>query len=54
MSLRINRAVNLLTETDLPISEISELLGFCSHNYFIRVFKKHMKQSPLKFRISAT
>lgn len=50
MSLRINRAMDLLSETDLPIYEISEILGFKSHNYFIRTFKKRTGQSPLKFK----
>lgn len=52
MSLRINKAKTLLSETDLPISKISDMLGFNTHNYFIRVFKKYTGNSPLKFKNS--
>ena len=52
MSLRINKAKTLLSETALPISTISDMLGFNTHNYFIRVFKKHTGLSPFKFRNS--
>ncbi len=48
--LRIEKAKRLLNTTDLPISEIAYLVGYTDYNYFIRVFKKQEKLSPLKYK----
>ncbi|AIC95861.1 response regulator [Shouchella lehensis] len=48
--LRMNRAVTLLTETNMKVSLISEELGYQHASYFIRVFKKEFKQTPHEFR----
>ena len=48
--LRLEKAKRLLSSTDLPISEIAYQVGYVDYNYFIRVFKKHEKLSPLKFK----
>jgi len=37
---RILYATKLLENTDLPITEIAALTGFCDCNYFRRIFKK--------------
>ncbi len=50
MRLRISKASDLLCETDLSVREVSEILGFGSEHYFIRVFKNHTGLSPLKFK----
>jgi len=50
MNLRINRAKELLAETDLSVADISSLLGFSSLSYFIRIFKKYTYTTPLNFR----
>lgn len=47
---RINHAAHLLTTTNLPITEIAFSVGYCECNYFTSVFKKRMRQSPLKYR----
>ena len=44
--LRINEAEKMLTETNLPITEIAEKVGFGSITYFGRVFKKIKNISP--------
>lgn len=46
-------AADLLTSTDLRVEEIAERLGFSSDNYFRKIFKKHMGQSPLAIRKNA-
>lgn len=48
--LRIKAAMNLLENTKLSISQISEEVGFADANYFTRVFKKHTGISPIKYR----
>jgi len=50
--LRINRAMQLLAETELPMAEIAESTGFCNPNYFHKIFKQYMDTSPLVFRKS--
>ena len=39
-----------LLRTDMPVSEVSERLGFCDQFYFSRYFKKRCGESPLKYR----
>ena len=47
---RIGEAQNLLLNTDLPISRISELVGYDTQNYFDLQFSKHTGMAPRKFR----
>ena len=47
---RLERAKSLLAMTNLPISQISEQVGFADYNYFIRLFKKKTGYTPLQFR----
>jgi AraC-like DNA-binding protein len=48
--LRIDKAVCLLCENDLNITEIALACGFNDSNYFSRLFKKHKNISPAEFR----
>ena len=48
--LRIENAKNLLTSTDLTVSEISELVGFGDSLYFSRIFKSKTGLSPTEYR----
>lgn len=48
--IKISRAINLLTSTDLNISEIAEKSGFSNQNYFSRFFKAYTGISPKKYR----
>ncbi|MFD0961108.1 helix-turn-helix domain-containing protein [Paenibacillus chungangensis] len=49
-SLRINRAKQLLIETDLPINDIAEKVGYMHAFSFIRAFKKSEKLTPGYYR----
>ncbi len=48
--LRIEKAKQLLLETDLKINEISYLCGFTNPYYFSRRFKEQFNISPKQFR----
>lgn len=48
--LRIQEAKRLLKETDLPIRQISEKVGFSDYNYFCRTFKKVVGVPARKYR----
>jgi len=50
ISVRILAASKALIETDLPLSEISDKVGFYDQGVLSRQFAKHMGISPLKFR----
>ena len=48
---RLALAKELLAQNDsLSITEIAALCGFSDYNYFIRVFKKAVGTTPLKFK----
>lgn len=47
---RIQKARQLLAESDLNITEIAEVLGYESLTYFEKIFRKHTETSPLKYR----
>jgi AraC-like DNA-binding protein len=48
--IRISNAEKLLLNPDLSVSEIAELSGYSDINYFSRMFKRHRKMSPTRFR----
>lgn len=48
--LVMHRAEHLLISTDMPLSRISALLGFCDQFYFSRRFKEKHATSPLAYR----
>ncbi|MCZ8515346.1 AraC family transcriptional regulator [Paenibacillus filicis] len=48
--LRMKEACNLLTNSDLTITEISNHLGYYDHSYFFRTFKKYTSMSPTEYR----
>jgi len=47
---RIDMAKKLLLENTLPLSKISEQVGFNDYNYFSRVFKARSGYSPSAYR----
>lgn len=53
-NLRLRIAKDLLLGTALPISEISERVGFDDPSSFYRYFKRKMRLTPLSFRESNT
>lgn len=50
--MRIGRASNLLLQSSLPLSRISEMCGYKDPLYFSRAFKKTKAMSPSEFRLS--
>lgn len=48
--IRITKACELLETTALSIDLIAEMIGYADTTYFIRLFKKHMQQTPLQYR----
>ena len=49
---RIEESKYLLAETDLSMSQISQLLGFSSLSYFSQVFRRTQSVSPMEYRQS--
>lgn len=49
-SVRIQKALSLLKETDLRVAEIADATGFRDPNYLTKRIKTATGQSPLKFR----
>ncbi|OBR67596.1 hypothetical protein A7K91_22190 [Paenibacillus oryzae] len=49
-TLRVQEAERLLLESDLPVTEIAERVGFSTITYFGRVFRKIRSQSPSSIR----
>lgn len=47
---RLNEAKNLLSETNMTISEISDKLSFCSQSYFTKNFTKINGMTPGEYR----
>ena len=47
---RLEYAKIWLVSTEKSIQEISDLLQFCSRNYFSRVFKEKEGMSPQEYR----
>ena len=50
LRLRIDRAMELLSGTSQPITEIAYALGFSSHSHFDRAFARLTGLCPLRFR----
>lgn len=50
IQLRINKAKNLLSTTNLPLKQIALQLGFESNNYFSRIFRQKAAMTPAEFR----
>jgi LacI family transcriptional regulator len=48
--LRTDQIIRLLVETDLPISQIAESLGFSDIQHFARYFRAGTQMSPLAYR----
>ena len=48
--LRIEKAVMLLNQKESSVTDIALAVGFEDVNYFCRIFKKYMKQSPSSYQ----
>lgn len=49
-TVRIERAKNMLADTNLPIADIAQECGFCSQSYFNCIFKNKTGVTPFKYR----
>lgn len=47
---RMSYALNLLINTDLSVSNISEIVGYSSNEHFSVAFKNYYGKSPLKYK----
>ena len=52
VDLRLKHACQLLVYSNEAITDIAYYCGFNSTSYFLTVFKKRYKMSPLKYRNS--
>lgn len=50
--VRLNKAKYYLKTTDYSVKKIAKEVGFMDYNYFCRVFKKEVKMSAKKYRLS--
>ncbi|MEG9269301.1 AraC family transcriptional regulator [Qipengyuania sp. Mu-71] len=48
--LRVEKACELLEQTDLPITQIAFEVGYSSNQVLARVFLKHMRMNPSDYR----
>ena len=48
---RLNKAVELMCDTDLPISDVIAAVGYENNSYFHRVFKERYHMTPRAFRM---
>lgn len=48
--VRVNKAEELLCQTDYHLTTISQETGFCDCSYLIRVFRQVNGTTPLQFR----
>lgn len=53
LSIRLDRAMNMLRSSDMPISEMSRKLGFNSVWHFSHFFRDRIGQSPAVYRDSS-
>ena len=49
-SIRLNRAKELLTHTDLSILQIAQQVGYEHHSSLTRLFQQHERVTPLNYR----
>ena len=52
LTLKIDKAKQMLREEQISISDISESLGFDTPQYFSRMFRRYTGTSPRDFRNS--
>lgn len=50
IDVRLEEAVNLLRNTELPIAEVALRSGFSSNSVFSQIFHKRYQMSPSSFR----
>ncbi len=49
-AIRLNKAIELLRDTEISINDIASIVGYASPNYFAKVFKKSQNLTPSEYR----
>ena len=49
-NLRINRSLELLLQTEMPVADIAEACGYRFSSHFCKVFKEHTGKSPYQYK----
>ncbi|WP_179031225.1 helix-turn-helix transcriptional regulator [Paenibacillus kribbensis] len=49
-SIRINKAKELISRTDMSIRQVAEEAGYTDEKYFMRLFKKRVHMTPSQYR----
>lgn len=52
--LRIEKAINLIQNSDLTLTEIAYMTGFSDQSHFTRIFKLHTGKNPSSYRKNAS
>jgi AraC family transcriptional regulator, melibiose operon regulatory protein len=52
-NLRIDKAKQLLSRTDIPVTEIGDSIGLNSSQYFSTLFRKHTGRTPRAYRLAS-
>jgi AraC-like DNA-binding protein len=52
LACRIDRAKRLLMETDLPLTEVAQRVGFADQSHFTALFRTHAATTPRAYRNS--
>ena len=47
--LRLEKAKQLLRNSDFTVSEIAQRTGFCDASYLTRVFRRHEQMTPRRY-----
>lgn len=50
INIRLKKSKELIETTDLPIGEISKMVGIEDQNYFSRLFKRKYGVSPMNYK----
>ena len=53
-SYRVQKSAELLTTSDMSISQVASAVGFSSPSYFTEMFKKYTNQTPSDYRSTDT
>ena len=48
--IRIQRAKELLIETNMPVIDIAKLIGYDNAAYFSKLFRRHISCTPSEYR----
>ena len=50
LELRLERAAELLRDTELTVTEVAMRCGFCDSNYFTKLFSRKYRMPPREYR----